>query len=131
MPDIGTTLRERLKVSVAVLAFGLLRFIPFSSPVCGGAVAACRKIAVSGRGCSSTAVLHLRTHCASNDRQLIATISTLKTDRQGVVADNMLKILNYHASAPAKLPIVSGNFVIRDGCPPHRAFEAVRPASER
>jgi hypothetical protein len=33
MPDIGTTLLDRLTVPVASLAFGLLRFIASSLPV--------------------------------------------------------------------------------------------------
>jgi hypothetical protein len=42
MPDMGTTLRERLNVSVAVLAFGLLRFIRFSSVVGRFPASGCR-----------------------------------------------------------------------------------------
>src|SRR5512133_3427415 len=76
MPDIGTTLRERLKVSVAVLAFGLLKFIRFSSWSVCDAETACRKSQMNqgGRTRGRTTTIH---HTSSD--QSLATVCHYKT----------------------------------------------------
>jgi hypothetical protein len=79
MPDIGTTLRERLKVSVAVLAFGLLKFIRFSSWSVGDAETACRKWQTDqgDHTCGRTTTIH---HTSSD--QSLATVCHHTTQYQ-------------------------------------------------